>query len=73
MEDDEKRQMRIVGVPGPPKEQIERLEALKAALQDLHSILEMQSRGLLPGSVISIARTIKGDELKVSLKRGKNQ
>jgi len=65
----------LPGMPGKPPAAVARSEALDAAFQKLHQALVPLIEGLPTSadSVLTIRRTIQGDQVKVSFKPGKEE
>lgn len=65
----------LPGMPGKPLAALARSEALDLAFQKLHQALVPLIEGLPTSadSVLTIRRTIQGDQVKVSFKPGKEE
>ena len=65
----------LPGMPGKPPAALARSEALELAFQKLHHALVPLVEGLPASadSVLTIRRTIQGDQVKVSFKPGKEE
>jgi hypothetical protein len=69
------KQLTIPGLPGKPALAIARSEALDRAFEELHRALIPLIEGLpaTAESVLTIRRTIAGDQIKISFKPGQEE
>ena len=69
------KQPKLPGLPGKPAAAIARSEALDRAFEELHRALVPLVEGLptTAESVLTIRRTIQGDQIKVSFKPGQEE
>lgn len=64
------KQIRLPGASAPSELVIEKHQAIIEAFQEMHAALSRAFESLPAGGVITVARTVKGDVIKVSFRQG---